>query len=114
MGPGLRRDDGRPQPPFGLLGVALLGAGLNSFFRSSLLCESRGHSQEKEFFAQLEALIRAACLTGLATGTGILSTSVRNATCCTARCGSCCCCSCCCCCLAVKAAAMLLRRWLSR
>ena len=42
---------------------------MNSFFKSSRLCESRGHSQENAFFAQLDALMRAACLTGLATGT---------------------------------------------
>ena len=47
------------QPFFCLFGVEL-----NSFFRSLMLSESRGQSQENELLAQLAALIRAACLTG--------------------------------------------------
>src|SRR4051812_1458817 len=68
---------------------ALLGCELNSFFKSSMLCESRGHSQENAFLAQLEALMRSARLTGLATGTGIFSVSVRSDTCWTPCCNSC-------------------------
>src|SRR4051795_10041982 len=105
MGPGVRRDDERTslgrqrrrQPFFALFG----GGAPNSFFKSSMLCDNRGHSQEKAFLAQFEALMRAACLTGLATGTGTFSVSVRSATCCTL-----CCDSCWRACLAVKAAAM--------
>ena len=55
----------------------LLGVELNSFFRSLMLSESRGQSQENELLAQLAARMRAACLTGLATGTGTFADSVR-------------------------------------
>ena len=58
-----------------------------------MLSESRGHSHENWFLAHCAALIRAACLTGLATGTGTFSDSgsedsVRSETCCTSACGA--------------------------
>src|SRR4029079_18256297 len=98
------------QPFFCLAGCCCCG--LNSLLSSLMLSESRGHSQENEFLAQFAALMRAACLTGLATGTGTFSNSdsgdpgcaVRSETCCTswvcgAGGGSGCC-------LAISAAAM--------
>src|SRR5258707_13599005 len=104
MGLGVRRDDKRGQLRF-----ALLADELNSFFKPSIPSESRGHSQENELLAQLAALMRAACLTGLATGTGTFSVSLRSDACSTP-----CCTCCCCCCLAANAAVMVLRRWFSR
>src|SRR4051812_8931032 len=71
------------------------GVWLNIFFSPLMPSESRGQSQENELLAQLAARMRAACLTGLATGTGTLSTSARadpgsdrSDTCCTC-CGGC-------------------------
>src|ERR1700688_5078338 len=90
--------------------LALLGGGLNSFFKSLRPSESLGQSQENECSAQFSIFARGltfgavACglVTGLATlrvVTGAFSFPVSNAACCT------CCCCCCCCCFAVNAAA---------
>src|SRR5215216_168766 len=92
--------------------------GLSSLFSSLTFSESRGHSHENWSLAHWAALMRAACLIGLATGTGTFSVSTGGGGVCSVRSETCChpsvgggsggCC------LAASAAAMLLRRSRSR
>src|SRR6266403_900148 len=98
----------RPASAFFLDAMSgFLGGGPNSaFFNSSMLSESRGHSQENEFCAQFAVFVRdlksfaAADALGFSRGNGVFSVSVRKVACC----------NCSCCCFAANSAAAALRR----